>query len=274
LNTSSIRGQRLSLPDQIDLAARAGYQGIEPWIREIDDYITAGGKAADLRKRLSDSGLVVENAIGFANWIVDDDQQRSAGLETAKRDMDLVKQLGGSRIAAPPAGAQDASDLNLFHVADRYRELLELGQQMEVIPQLELWGHSRCLSRLGELMFVASECGNPAACVLLDVYHIYKGGSDFAGLRLIAGSAVNVLHMNDYPAEPPRSTIGDADRVFPGDGIAPLSLILSTLHATGFRGALSLELFNRNYWQRDAFDVARTGLEKMRSAVEAAMNSG
>jgi hypothetical protein len=30
---------------------------------------------------------------------------------------------------------------------------------------------------------------------------------------------------------------------------------------------LSLELFNRQYWQQDAFEVAKTGLEKMKKVV-------
>jgi hypothetical protein len=42
------------------------------------------------------------------------------------------------------------------------------------------------------------------------------------------------------------------------------------LRAIGFRGFFSLELFNRDYWKRDARDVARTGLEKMRAIVASA----
>ncbi len=36
----------------------------------------------------------------------------------------------------------------------------------------------------------------------------------------------------------------------------------------GFRGTLSLELFNRDYWQQDAFAVAQKGLVRMRELVE------
>jgi hypothetical protein len=36
--------------------------------------------------------------------------------------------------------------------------------------------------------------------------------------------------MNDYPAEPPRETIADRDRVYPGDGIAPIKQIVGDLH--------------------------------------------
>ncbi len=270
LNMSTIRGQKLSLAEQVDVAAKAGYQAIEPWIRELQEFVDKGGKLADVKKQIADAGMTVESSIGFANWIVDDDQKRAQGLETARRDMDLVRQIGGKRIAAPPAGATNQSDLNLFQAAERYHALLELGAEMGVTPQVELWGFSQSMKRLGELVFVATEAGHPDACMLPDVYHIYKGGSDFEGLKMINGAAIHVFHMNDYPDDPPRATISDAHRVYPGDGVAPLTKILRDIHAAGFRGMLSLELFNRSYWEQDALTVARTGLEKMRAAVQRA----
>jgi sugar phosphate isomerase/epimerase len=106
---------------------------------------------------------------------------------------------------------------------------------------------------------------------LPDVYHIYKGGSDFEGLRLINARVIHTFHMNDYPAEPPRDKINDADRVFPGLGIAPLKQLVRILRDGGFRGMLSLELFNRDYWTRDPLDVARYGLAAMRDVVQAGL---
>ncbi len=275
LNTGTIRGQELTLVEEIDLAAKTGYDGIEPWTRDIQKYKDGGGSLPDLRKRLEDHGLQVESAIGFANWIVDDDTQRAQGLEDAKRDMELVKAIGGTRIAAPPAGAsgQDSPKLDLFAVAERYGALLEAGAQIGVTPQVEVWGPSKNLSRLGEAVFVAVESGHPAACVLPDVYHVYRGGSEFDGLGVIAGTALHCFHMNDYPTDRPRGELNDADRVYPGDGNAPLSEIIQILKRIGFNGALSLELFNRDYWKQPAEDVARTGLAKMRAAVAAALAS-
>src|SRR5439155_14471227 len=191
------------------------------------------------------------------------------GLEQAKKDMDLVRSIGGTHIAAPPAGATKDKDIDLFKAAERFRALIELGDSIGVLPQLEVWGFSTTLSKLGETMLVATESRHPKACVLLDVYHLYKGGSEFAGLRLLSGAAMNCFHMNDYPAAPPRATITDAHRVYPGDGVAPLKELLRDLAAIGYRGALSLELFNRDYWQKDALVIARTGLEKMKAVVNA-----
>lgn len=266
-NTSTIRGQKLGIVEQINLTSQAGYDSIEPWLRDIDEYVKAGGSLSDLRKRINDAGLTVESAIGFAQWIVDDEAERKQGLEVAKRDMDTLRQIGGIRIAAPPTGATKQTDLNLFAAAKRYRALLELGDQMDVIPQVEVWGFSSSLSRLGESMFVAIESGHPKACLLPDVYHIYKGGSDFAGLGLLSGSAIQVFHVNDYPADPPRATINDSHRVYPGDGVAPLTDIFRMIYQAGFRGTLSLELFNRDYWQQDPLEVARIGLQKTKAAV-------
>ena len=271
LNMSTVRGQKLSVPEQVDLAATAGYDAIEPWMGDLHGYVQGGGSVTDLRKRIADQGLVVASAIGFAEWIVEDDQRRAAGLETAKKDMDLIAAIGGTHIAAPPAGATKDTNINLLKAADRYRVLLELGESLGVIPQIEVWGFSTTLSRLGETALVALESRHPRACMLLDVYHLHKGGSGFAGLPLVAGSALHCFHMNDYPSAPPRETIKDADRVYPGDGVAPLTQVLRDLFATGFRGTLSLELFNPEYWKQDAMLVARTGLEKMKKSVAKAV---
>jgi len=272
-NTSTIRGQKLTLDKEIEITAKAGYQGIEPWVDKIREYASGGGSLKDVRRQASDLGLSVEGAISFARWIVDDDAERAKGLEQVKQEMDLLAQIGGKRIAAPPAGANKEPGLDLMKAAERYRALLELGDRMGIVPQIEIWGSSRNLHRLGEAMFVVIESGHPKACLLPDVFHIYKGGSDFNGLKQLSARAIHVFHLNDYPAEPPRQTITDRDRVYPGDGIAPLTQILRDLHANGSRAALSLELFNPTYWQQDALTVAATGLAKMKAAVSKALSA-
>jgi 2-keto-myo-inositol isomerase len=267
LNTSTLMGQKLDIIEIVEIAAKAGYQAIEPWIRELDDHAKKGHDLKSLGQRIRDHGLRVESAIGFFEWTVDDDARRKKALEEAKRNMDLVQQIGGKRLAAPPAGATK-DNVNLLKVAERYRALLELGDQMGVVAEVEFWGPSQTLGRLGEAALVAIESGHPKACILADVYHLYKGGSQLTGLQLLNGSAMHVIHMNDYPADPPRGSITDAHRVYPGDGVAPLKSILRDLRQIGFRGVLSLELFNRDYWKQDPLTVAKTGIEKMRKVVQ------
>ena len=273
LNTSTLSGQKLDLVELVDIAAKAGYQALEPWVRELEQHAKSGRSLKELGQRIRDRGLTVESAIGFAEWLVDDEARRKKGLEQARRDMDLVQQVGGKRLAAPPAGATNQADMSLSQCAERYRALLDLGDGLGVVPELELWGFSRTLSRLGEAAGIAMESGHPAACILPDVFHLYKGGSSLTGFRLLSGTALHVLHFNDYPADPPRAAITDAKRIYPGDGIAPLKDLVRDLQRIGFRGVLSLELFNRDYWMQDPMTVARTGLEKMRAVVRASLEA-
>jgi sugar phosphate isomerase/epimerase len=275
LNTSTLRGQGLTLVQEVEVAAQAGYQAIEPWVAEVEKFVKGGGKLADLGKRIAELGLSVESCVGFSEWITEA-AEAPGGLEDWKRDLDLVAQIGAKRIAAPPTGAVHQAEKDLLKVAARYRRLLELGRQFGVVPQAELWGMTRwgpsqTFSRLGELACVLIESGGADACTLLDVFHIYTGGSPFAGLRHFHGASLPVFHLNDYPPTPPRETITSAHRVFPGDGIAPLETMIRDLRSIGFAGVFSLELFNPEYWQRDALEVARLGLEKMRSVVAKAL---
>ena len=260
-NTSCIMGQKLPLPEQVRITAEAGYDAIEPWLRDIEQFVQSGGSLADLGKQIRDAGLTVESAIGFANWIVDDPAARQAGLEQLRRDMDAIRQIGGIRIAAPPAGATKPENpkLDLLVVAERYRAALDVGHEIGVTPQLEVWGFSNNLSRLGETVFAAVESGHPDACVLPDIYHLHRGGSEFAGLKLLSGAAVHVFHVNDYPASVASAELTDAQRVYPGDGDAPLKEIVGLLRTSGFNGVLSLELFNRTHWEQDPLEVAKNG---------------
>ena len=55
-----------------------------------------------------------------------------------------------------------------------------------------------------------------------------------------------------------------SDRVYPGDGAAPMNQILTDLKNMGGTKVLSLELFNETYWKHDPLLVAKTGLAKMK----------
>ncbi len=121
-----------------------------------------------------------------------------------RRDMETVRAIGGKRIAAPPVGMTDRTGVDLRVLGERYRALCELGDQMGVVPEAEVWGFSKTMGRLGEVAAILIESGHPKACLLPDVYHLYKGGSNYDGIRVLAPSAVHVFHMNDVPADPPR----------------------------------------------------------------------
>lgn len=262
LNTSTISGQQLGLKANIEIAARAGYDGVELWIRDIQEYLEAGNSIHSLKRLLSDSKLTFENAIGFAPWMVDDEQRRNEGMQQMAAEMELLASLGCKRVAAPAAGVD--APLDLFRAGERYRELLELGRKTGVMPQLEFWGAFPYFHHIGQALMVAAVAGDSDARILPDVYHLFRGNSSFDALDLLNGEAIEVFHFNDYPGDIDREMQEDKDRVFPGDGVAPWPKISKTLKSMAGSKVLSLELFNRSYWQMDALEVAKTGLEKMK----------
>ena len=92
LNTSTIRGNKLDIVVVVAAASKARFHALEPWINEIDDYISKGGTLKDLGKRIADAGLTVENAIAFNAFLGDDETRRAASMEKLKVDMDKVAQ--------------------------------------------------------------------------------------------------------------------------------------------------------------------------------------
>lgn len=265
LNTSTIRAQKLGLLKNIEITAKAGYDGIELWVEDVKAYKDSGKSLSDLKKFLDDSGLRVENAIGFAPCLVDDEEQRKAGFFQMEQEMEMMAQIGCTRIAAPPIGVKKDSKPDLFTMGERYKQLIELGRKTGVMPQLEFWGASGTLFQLGQALMVASSANDPDVRILADAYHMFRGNSGFEGLKMLNGNLIEIFHMNDYPGNIPREQQNDSDRVFPGDGVAPLKQILKDLKNMGGVKVLSLELFNQEYYKQDPLWVAKTGLEKMKA---------
>lgn len=269
LNTSTIRGNNLDLVAEITAASKAGFHAIEPWVQEIDRYTTDGGTLKDLGKRIADVGLTVEDAIAFNSLLDDDDTRRAAAMEKLKVDMDKLAQIGGKRIALPPGNSRAA--VSLDNAARYYRDALEMGEKMGVQPVLELWGTHPVLGPLSHGIYVTVAAGRPDATLLLDVFHLYKSGTPFTALKQINGAALHVMHLNDYPQAADSSTLNDGNRIYPGDGVAPLRQIFRDLRDSGFRGYFSLELFNKEYWAKSADENLKIAMEKIRASVRSAL---
>ena len=127
---------------------------------------------------------------------------------------------------------------------------------------------------MSEAIHVAVQADHPDACLLLDAYHLFRGNSGFHGLKLLCGSAMHVFHMNDYPAAPAREEMTDAHRIYPGDGVAPMDSdssrpVCHRLPRSAIAGTVQSRLLGAGRRCRSL----RTGLEKMRAAVQKALAS-
>jgi len=265
LNTSTISGQNLGLLKTLETAGRASYDGVEVWIRDLEGFLEGGGTLQQVKQSLQDNKLQAFSAIGFARWMAQNPETSKAGFVQMEREMNMLAEIGCTRVAAPAIGAE--APVDPFFGGEKYAELLDLGRKTGVMPQLEFWGAYEPFHHLSQALAVAAAANDPDARLLPDIYHLYRGGSGFDGLKLINGNAIEVFHLNDYGTQIPREELEDKHRVYPGDGVAPIAEVIETLSSMGGTKVLSLELFNPSLWEMDANMVASTGLAKMKAFV-------
>lgn len=257
-----------SLEDKVDIAAKAGYDAIEPWDRELIQYEKEGGDVEALGKRIKELGLFVPSIIGLWNAIPPDEKAFQESLEGTRNRMRLAKAIGSEHIQTIPNTIGEGYDVK--KVAQRYRQIIEMADEEYGLKASLVFVKFFPLKSMGQAMQVALDANHPNASIIPDTYHMYISEGGFEGLKLINGNAISIFQFADAPGHKPPSELADADRVFPGDGILPLPEILKDLYATGFRGCISLELYNPELHKRDPYEVAKEGFDKTLNVIKKA----
>lgn len=274
LNTSCLCNPFISsaipVPEKVRIAAAAGFEEIEMWIPELDEYVEGGGSLADLKQLLDDSGLTVPSLITQRGWMDAAGAAYDAAMDECRRRFEIAVALGAPRMVASPSGPRQPEwyHVDLDFVAARYRALLELGEQFGVVPMMEFLGFFASIHTLEQCQAILDLADHPAACLVLDPFHLWRGGSGFGRVPSVGLEQIGVCHFNDAPAaNPPRFEQGDGDRVWPGDGVLPLVPLLQHLQAIGYERTLSLELFNPGYWEMDPAENAKLGMAKVKASL-------
>lgn len=271
LNASTLLHYKLDVNVQIDMVSEAGFDGIELWMSDIKRFLKDGGTTKHLKNKLQTNDLVLENIIGFSKWCSDSSEERKQALEQLREEMMITAALGGQYIAAPVQGIATLDRNNYDDYTNRYNAILKLGEETGVTPIIELWGMG-ALHKVADCAQIAIATGHPKATILLDFYHVYRGGNDWDTIDLLNGKRLPVIHMNDYPDTPSYEKLKDSDRVLPGEGVCPFDIVIPKLYHAGFRGGFSVELFNKGYWERmDAKTLLKHSYEKTYNVVQKAL---
>jgi len=262
LNASTIR--TTPVLRQIEVTRQAGYEAIELWHDHLDEHLRAGGTLTDVRKALDDNGIVAPTTIYLAGWFQPAGEKHIEALDEVRRRLEQSAAVGAKfAIAGPPPGKADRA-LGAKH----YAELLELGKSFGVKPAFEYLGFVEDINTIDDAIDITQRSGHPDATVVVDPFHCWRGGGPVASLAKLKGNQIAFSHFNDSPAVPAASLQEDSDRVMPGDGVVDLKFYCDQLSSTGYNGYLSLELFREDLWAKDALEVAKLGIEKMRPFVE------
>jgi sugar phosphate isomerase/epimerase len=267
LDTATIRPA--SLKDKVKFAAKAGYDAIEPWDGELQEFEAKGGNLKDLGKEIKDLGLFVPSVIGLWNALPPTRELFDASLKDTRNRMRMASEIGAQHIQTIPNTAGD--NYNQKWVAARYRDIIEIGLKEYNIQPALVFVKYQPVKTMGQAMGIAMDANHPKAMIIPDTYHMYISEGGFDGLKMIDGKSIAIFQFGDVPSSPSAiEDLGDQHRVYPGDGILPLPQILKDLKATGFKGCVSLELYNPNYWKEDLQQVASTGLKKTLEVIKKA----
>jgi sugar phosphate isomerase/epimerase len=150
-----------------------------------------------------------------------------------------------------------------------YRELLEIGRGIGVRPMMEFLGFVEHVNNINTAWEIVERADDPTGSIVIDFFHMVRGQrSTLEDLRALPVDRIGIVHLDDVPYSKPFPERSDADRVYPGDGDIPLGAMMDALRGMGYRGPVSLELFNREYWEQDPAQVVKTGFEKSRRFFE------
>jgi sugar phosphate isomerase/epimerase len=256
------------LEKTVEVAERAGFDAIEPWMRQLEAYEENGGDLEQLGKQIKKRGLDVPSVIGLWDAIPHKRSTFESSLKDTRRRMRMASDLGANHVQTIPA---KEGTLDLNWAAEAYGKILEIGlEEYDILPAL-VFVKFFSLKTFPEAAHVALMTNHPQARIIPDTFHMHISGSGLNGLRHLNGDFIAILQFNDAPSEPAREDLSDSDRVMPGDGILPLKQVLRDLHTVDFDGCISLELYNPKYQEMDSLKAAKLGLNKTVGVIHRAM---
>jgi 4-hydroxyphenylpyruvate dioxygenase len=249
-----------TLRDKLEACASVGFDGVE--IMEAD-LLTFDGSPADVRKICEDLGLAIDIYQPFRDFESMPDPQRAHSQDRAERKFDVMQALGTdlvlvcSNTQAATINDDSRASADLAEMADRAaRRGLRVGY--------EALSWARHVTRWEHAWRIVQQAAHPALGLIVDSFHTLCIGDDPSGIARVPAEKLFFVQLADAP----RLTMDVLSwsrhfRNFPGQGDLDVTGFLRAVLASGYRGPLSLEVFNDDFRAAPARFVARDGLRSL-----------
>jgi sugar phosphate isomerase/epimerase len=267
LNTVTV-GPDHPLEAIIGEMGRWGYAGIEIEASRLARALER--EPVDrVRRRLSDEGIAPASLMA---WPFRVDGDLSGLLDDIRRHGDLARAVGAPTLLvfAGQGGPSDPAERADFlrRAGESARAYAEAAGEGVTIS-LEPIGGSDWLGTPEHALAITAASGHPRVGIMIDFFHYYRSGVSAASVAAIPIDRLFIVHADDCE-DLPVAELDDSRRVYPGEGILPLRSRLGLLRRMGYRGHLSIELFNRACWQAPLPEVVERcyrGLARLLSDV-------
>jgi len=245
-----------TLNEKLEAMAAARFKGVEIF---ENDLLSFDGTPGEVGRRIKDLGLEAVTFQPFRDFEGMPEPQRAKAFSRAERKFDLMQELGCDLLMV----CSNVSPDSLGGIERAAADFHELGERaaargLRVAFEALAWG--RHVNDYRDSWEVVRRADHPAVGLVLDSFHVLARGSELAPLRDIPKDRIFLVQMADAPKL-------DMDflswsrhyRCFPGQGELPVAPFMDALHATGFDGLLSLEIFNDSFRAGSARSVAVDG---------------
>ena len=249
-----------TLPEKLDTAATIGFDGVEIF---ENDLLTFSGSPEQVRKIAEGLGLAITVFQPFRDFEAMPEPQRSRNMDRAERKFDVMQALGTDLILVCANVQPSAIDDDSRAVAD-LTEMAERAARRGLRVCFEALAWSRHVNRWGRAWKIVQQANHPALGLIVDSFHTLSLNDDFSGLAQVPAEKLFFVHLADAPRF-------DMDvlswsrhfRNFPGQGALDVTGFTRAVLASGYRGPLSLEIFNDEFRAAPARLTARDGLRSL-----------
>jgi 4-hydroxyphenylpyruvate dioxygenase len=249
-----------TLRDKLEACASVGFDGVE--IMEAD-LLTFEGTPADVRKICDDLGLAIEIYQPFRDFEAMPEPQRARNLDRAERKFDVMQALGTDLVLV-------CSNTQLAAVDDDSRAAADLAEMADRAAQrglrvgYEALSWARHINRWEHAWRIVQQAAHPSLGLVVDSFHTLSLGDDPSGIAQVPAEKLFFAQLADAP----RLSMDVLSwsrhfRNFPGQGELDVTDFLHAVLASGYRGPLSLEVFNDDFRAAPARFVARDGLRSL-----------
>jgi sugar phosphate isomerase/epimerase len=253
LNTGAI-GVKATLAEQLDLARRHGFAGIDFSISEAQTLAEAQG--VDAVKQLFAASGVKPGSWGFPVDYRKDKATWRSGLAALPKQAALAAELGCLRTATwilPGDNEMSFWEYFAFHV-DRLRPAAQILKEhghrfgMEFIGPKTMRDTRKHLFvyTLDGMLALGAAIGTGNMGLLLDIWHLYTSHGSVDDVRKLAATDIVSVHVNDAPAGIEVDQQIDQVRTLPGEtGVLPIADFLQALQEIGYDGPVTSEPFSQ-----------------------------
>jgi 4-hydroxyphenylpyruvate dioxygenase len=229
------------LQEKLYAIAAAKFDLVEIFENELAFF---DGSPADVRELVGQLGLGISLFQPFFDFEAVPDDVFAKNLDRATRKFDLMAELGAPMMLV-------SSNASAHAIADDARAAAQLRAMAEKASERNLrlgyeavaWGaHVRSYRDAWRIVQMAD---HPALGLILDSFHTLAVGDDPAGFAAIPADRLFHLQLSDAPQlDMDVRAIGRHFRCLPGQGSLDLAGFTAAALNAGYRGPLSIEVFN------------------------------